>query len=108
MKWEFSDTYSHADENICGESQCTAQQLFDTSAIDSLNFSKIKRDLFPVLRSREFFDLKGKKTRAKKYLAELMNLTQKEKKYIPELLFDEEDVVERVRTYPMALWKCRT
>ncbi|MCD8015465.1 MAG: nucleotidyl transferase AbiEii/AbiGii toxin family protein, partial [Lachnospiraceae bacterium] len=97
-------------------SQETVNFSFDTSAIDSLNFAKIKRDLFPVLRSREFFDLEGKKTKIKKYFAELMNLSQKEKQYMeafaakqymPELLFDDEDVIERVRKHPMALWKCR-
>lgn len=29
------------------------------------------------------------------------------KQYMPELLFDDEDVIERVRKHPMALWKCR-
>ena len=34
---------------------------FDTSAIDSLVFSKIKSDLFPVLATKDKFDLEGKK-----------------------------------------------
>ena len=30
-----------------------------------------------------------------------------QKMYKPELLFDDMEIVERVRNYPMALWKCR-
>lgn len=37
---------------------------FDTSAIDSLVFSKIKSDLFPVLATKDKFDLEGKKQQA--------------------------------------------
>ncbi|SFL46693.1 hypothetical protein SAMN05216390_13128 [Lachnospiraceae bacterium KH1T2] len=42
---------------------------FDTSAIDSLVFSKIKSDLFPVLAVKDKFDLEGKKQQAKEYVA---------------------------------------
>ena len=35
---------------------------FDTSAIDSLVFSKIKSDLFPVLATKDKFDLEGEET----------------------------------------------
>ena len=37
---------------------------FDTSAIDSIAFSKIKSDLFPVLAVRDKFNLEGKKQQA--------------------------------------------
>lgn len=89
---------------------------FDTSAIDTLNFTKIKRELFPVLRDKENFDLDSKKRNAKRYFSELMKITQTErqymeafaeKEYIPELLFDGQDIVERIKEHPMALWKCR-
>ncbi len=89
---------------------------FDTSAVDSLDMAKIKRELLPVLRNKEFFDLAGRKTRVKEYLAELMKITQTEcqymeafarKEYVPELLFDDSAVLERIRSHPMALWKCR-
>ena len=53
---------------------------------------------------------------AKDYIAKLLVLTDKEQKYLdsfeqkkykPELLFDDKEIVERVRNHPMALWKCR-
>ena len=30
------------------------------------------------------------------------------KEYKPELLFDDEEIVERLRNHPMALWKCKS
>jgi hypothetical protein len=49
-------------------------------------------------------------------LEELMRLTEDEKAFVeafkakdyrPELLFDDAEVVERVRRHPMAAWKVR-
>jgi hypothetical protein len=56
------------------------------------------------------------KKKAKEYISDLMVLTDDEKeyltqfeqkKYLPELLFDDAEIVERVKEHPMALWKCR-
>lgn len=97
-------------------SQETVNKSFDTSAIDSLTFPKIKRDLFPVLRNKEFFDLEERKRTTKEYIADLMQITEKEMQYMeafeqkdyrPELLFDEQEIIENIREHPMALWKCR-
>lgn len=89
---------------------------FDTSAIDSLTFSKIRRDLFPVLSKKDNFMLDERKKQAKKYISDLMQLTEEEHKYMdlfmtkeyaPELLFEDKDIVERIKEHPMALWKCQ-
>ena len=89
---------------------------FDTSAIDSLVFSKIKSDLLPVLAVRKKFDLEGKKQQAKEFIASLMKPTEAEmdymesfiaKEYKPELLFEDAEIIERLRNHPMALWKCK-
>ena len=91
-------------------------KTFDTSAIDSLVFSKIKSDLFPVLAVKDKFDLEGKKQQAKEYIASLMKPTAQEmeymerfiaKEYKPELLFEDTEIVERIQNHPMALWKCK-
>ena len=91
---------------------------FDTKAIDSLSFQKIRRELFPVLtnqKARSHFDIEQYKTCAKEYLKELMILTPREEEYMdcfirgeykPELLFSDTDILKRVETHPMALWKC--
>lgn len=94
----------------------TVNRNFDTSAIDSLKFDKIRRDLFPVLSKKDNFKLDERKQEAKDYIAELMQLTGREqeymdrfiaKEYVPELLFDDKEIVERVKEHPMALWKCQ-
>ena len=91
---------------------------FDTNAIDSLTFQKIRRDLFPVLGQEErhaFFDLEGRKQQVKDYIQSLMIMTDSEKEYIyrfskheyqPELLFEDTEIVERIKDHPMAIWKC--
>lgn len=94
----------------------TVNRNFDTSAIDSLKFDKIRRDLFPVLSKKDNFKLDERKREAKDYIAELMQLTEREqeymdrfiaKEYVPELLFDDKEIVERIKEHPMALWKCQ-
>ncbi len=89
---------------------------FDTSAIDSLSFEKVRRDLFPVLNKKDKFMLAERKQQAKDYISELMQLTEQEaeyvdrfirKEYVPELLFEDEAIVDGIRRHPMAIWKCR-
>ena len=89
---------------------------FSVSSIASLDFSKIRRDLFPVIKDKAQFDLEGRKKQAQEYLINLMKLTDSEKSYLefftkgeyrPELLFNEEHILERLKDHPMALWKCR-
>lgn len=89
---------------------------FDTSAIDSLSFDKIRRDLFPVLSKKDNFMLEERKQQAKDYIADLMQMTEREqeymdrfiaKEYVPELLFDDKEIVERIKEHPMAIWKCQ-
>lgn len=97
-------------------SQETVNKTFDTSAIDRLAFQKIRRDLFPVLRKKENFDLEERKESAKQYISKLMIMTPEEieymeafeqKDYRPELLFDDSSIVENIKEHPMALWKCK-
>jgi len=91
-------------------------KTFDTSAIDTLSFDKIKRDLFPVLNKKDNFQLDERKKLAKIFMANLMVLTDEEKQYIenfenkkytPELLFDDDEIIDRIRNHPMAIWKCK-
>lgn len=89
---------------------------FNPSAIDLLDFTKIRRDLFPVISRKDNFQLEERKRQAKQYIADLMQLEEKEieymdrfmaKEYRPELLFDDEKIVARICEHPMALWKCQ-
>ena len=90
---------------------------FDTTAIDLITNQKIKRDLFPVIKRKDDFELEPAKKLVKAYITDLMVLTKEEKEfldefesgeYIPELLFEDKDILDRIKNHPMALWKMRS
>jgi len=96
-------------------SQEDVWQEYSTKRIDSITTQKIKTDLLLVIRKGEFVELAAVKDEVKSFVAELMMLTDNEKaflqafernEYKPELLFADE-MLERVRNHPMALWKMR-
>ncbi|EQB22036.1 hypothetical protein UNSWDHB_650 [Dehalobacter sp. UNSWDHB] len=89
---------------------------FDTGAIDRITKYKIRTELLPVLTKQDPFDLDSAKKAAKEYISELMAVTPQEqeflerfeaKEYKPELLFDDADIIDRIKSHPMALWKIR-
>jgi len=91
-------------------------KTFDTKAIDSITKQKIKTDLLPVIKRKDDFELETAKKMVKAYVADLMVLTKDEKRflekfengeYIPELLFEDETILTRIKNHPMALWKMR-
>ena len=107
-------------ENIRCEAQDSGNINWDDDYSYFCDFIKKElteqRDLFPVLNKKDNFQLDERKKLAKDYIAKLLVLTDKEQKYLdcfeqkmykPELLFDDMEIVERVRNHPMALWKCR-
>lgn len=62
-------------------SRAAARDLYDFNnmiyfdLIDGLEFSKIRRDLFPVLQKKDNFNLDERKEEAIKFIKELMVLT---------------------------------
>lgn len=91
-------------------------KTFDTKAIDNLTKHKIKTDLLPVIRRKEVLDLESTKRTVKSYINDLMTLTPSEteflerfenKEYVPELLFEDPNILNRIRNHPMALWKTK-
>ena len=77
----------------------------------------LEKVILPVLRRSEHFDFEKAKTEVKDFLSKLLVLTESEKeyvrefnakKYIPELLFEDKDIVDRIKFHPMALWKTRS
>lgn len=89
---------------------------FDTTALDYITQKKIKTDLIPVITRRDDFELESAKKLVKEYISNLMILTKEEMQflnrfengdYIPELLFDDKKILERIKHHPMALWKTR-
>lgn len=95
-------------------SQEEIPERYDVNVIDRISIRKIRTDLLPVIQKGEFIELEKIKNRVKEFLSGLMVLTAdeqdflrkfREKKYCPELLFDDEQVIRRVSNHPMALWK---
>lgn len=89
---------------------------FDTTAIDLISNQKIKRDLLPVIKRKDDFELGVAKKLVKEYISQLMVLTKEEREfldkfesgeYIPELLFEDKEILDRIKNHPMALWKIR-
>ncbi len=84
--------------------------------IESLNFYKFKTQLKPVIAKTDTFDIEKAKPIVIDYLKELIDLTasetefmqkMKEKVYIPSLLFDDGEIVQRIACHPAALWRTR-
>lgn len=88
------------------------QITFDN--LDRITPMMIKRDLYPVIRLGDGFELKSAKEKVTEYLKDLMNLSPMEQeflmnfakgKYKPELLFEDKDILDRIVNHPMAKWK---
>ena len=84
------------------------------SNIDALKFNKIRSTLLPVLKKSERFDLEVSKTTVKNYLLRLMALTDNEILFVenfyrgiykPDLLFDDAEIIERIKEHPIAIWR---
>ncbi len=90
--------------------------IFDLSKANELKQNDILRELTPVLNKKEHFKLNDELNAVKSYIKKLMLLTENERLFIqkfsdgsyePYLLFDNEQIIERLKTHPMAKWKCK-
>ncbi|MDR0605648.1 MAG: nucleotidyl transferase AbiEii/AbiGii toxin family protein [Bacteroidales bacterium] len=88
----------------------------DLGSINNLKYSQIRANLIPVLKKSEHFDFESAKTTVKDYLYKLMTLANNEELFIekfnkgiyqPDLLFDDEDIIERIEEHPMAVWRTK-
>lgn len=84
--------------------------------IEKLNFMKFKTQLKPVISKTDKFDLEQAKVKVIDYLKELIKPTEDEKEFInkfrnqnykPELLFNDNNMVENISHHPMAMWRCK-
>jgi len=87
---------------------------YDFNRFNAITSRKIKTDLLPVIQKGEFFELENAKNAVAEFLKELLVLESDERKFLdefkakryrPELLFDDIDILDRIREHPMALWK---
>ena len=70
----------------------TPTEYTDFPQIDKIRFPQIRFSKLLVLTESE-----------KEYVREF-----NDKKYIPELLFEDKEMVNRIQFHPMALWKTRS
>jgi len=89
---------------------------FNFDSINNLNYSKIRANLIPVLKKSEHFDFEAAKTTVKDYLSKLLVFTDNEKMFVekfnqgayqPDLLFDDDSIIERIKEHPMAVWRTK-
>jgi len=89
-------------------------ESFDFDRLKSITKYRIRTELLPVLRKEEKIDLDEMLSKVEKFLSELLVFTIEERDFIdrfrkhdydPGLLFDDKEIVERIRFHPMALWK---
>lgn len=69
-----------------------------------------------MIKKKDAFEFEKAKKAVKEYITDLMVLTKDEKTfldrfengvYMPELLFEDETTLARIKNHPMALWKMR-
>ena len=91
-------------------------EKFELDNVGHVSKQQIKRDLDPVLRKGERFDLEMAQKKVCEYLASVLMLTEEEEvfwkafaegRYCPELIFGSTAECVNVEKHPMALWKCR-
>ena len=91
--------------------------VYKFNKFNAITAHNIKTELLPVIKKGEYINLENIKTSVDLSLKELLSLEQDElkfidefrnKKYCPEILFDDDNIVERIKEHPMALWKIRS
>lgn len=89
---------------------------FELDYIGKISARQIKRDLEPVLRKGERFDLELVQQEVREYLSSVLIPTTEEKlfwkafgegSYEPGRIFRDSGEFENIAKHPMALWKCR-
>ena len=90
-------------------------EKFEIENIERVSAQKVKTDLTPVLHRAEHFNLNEAKGQVKGYLEKVLAPLNEEQpfwkefargEYHPEVLFDDDEIISRIRQHPMALWKC--
>lgn len=91
-------------------------EKFELDNIGKVSSQQIKRDLNPVIRKGERFDLDFAQREVREYLASILIPTKEEElfwkafsegKYYPDWVFGASNELRNVAKHPMALWKCR-
>ncbi len=100
--------------NMVGGEQDIGDISFEK--IESINFTKFKTQLRPVLAKTDKFNLDEAKVNVINYLKALITIDEEEQRFIdefrnknyrPELLFSNKTIIDNIKYHPMALWRCQ-
>jgi|LSQX01.3.fsa_nt_gb predicted nucleotidyltransferase component of viral defense system len=82
--------------------------------INKIDFKNIKRNLIPMLKLGTNINVKELKEIVINYIEKLLVITKEEERYIalynqgkyePFLLFNQENIVDKIKDHPMVMWK---
>ncbi len=88
----------------------------DFTAMEDITKHRVLTDLEPVIRNRDVFNLESAKKNVREFLTENIYFNEKDVEFLkkfnkgyyhPELLFESEEILERIKNHPMALWKTK-
>lgn len=95
----------------------TAKKSIDIDKIMSVQPSKIKSQLIPLLPvGKKYFPIDEAKENVIEYLSTVLTLSCEEQEYLenfnrgiykPQLLFSDPRILERISDHPMAMWKIK-
>ena len=92
----------------------TTPTSLDLSAIETIDYHNVRTALKPVVRDFDSFHLDDAKKTVEEFLKSELVFSDKERlflqkfrkgRYCPELLFDDIETIERIKSHPMAIWK---
>lgn len=95
--------------------KCDADTL-NYDKLDKYSYNDIKLSLKPVIKKTDVFDYKHAVDLVKAKMRTLLVPTDNERRFIqsfrnkdyrPELLFDDKEILERITSHPMAIWRTR-
>lgn len=99
----------------CAIGSDSVPEAFNYENISNVSQQRIKTDLIPVLRRGAWFDANHAHEQVATYLRGLLIPDEMElsfwqafaqKEYRPELLFQNQEILDRIKHHPMAIWKC--
>jgi len=100
--------------NVCGGNQDA--DTVDFTSLNKFSFDIIRRQLKPVLAKSDKFDASLAVPAVSVYLQAALALSDnerefvrlfREKNYQPELLFDDAEIIDRIKVHPMVLWRTK-
>ena len=100
--------------NACGGNEDADNIDFDK--LDKFNCNMVRRQLKPLLAKSDMFDISVAIPIVKEYLSSALALSDREKefvelfrkkKYKPDLLFDNQEILQRIQSHSMVLWRLR-